>query len=289
MPTKQRATPTKANGSAGTETARSRSGKKNASPKMQPGPRSGKKSAPPPITHSSRETVTPGIGSAKKGKGDFLGKGGVLTLGKAASGRRNSRGSEGGGTPRRTVSGGKGGGTPKGQAGAAAAKTSGPKKTSRTTGDESSSGDPDDEDDDDGSENADMDGMEESSDDGDDVVKGAKAAARSNKAALKGRKQDEDEDEDEDEDDAEESEQELQSFMEAFPGMSSEEEEEGGGVLGGARLDDDDDSAHESGSEEDDEDEDGLMEVNRAVEDNCVADAKFFAPVHIFLGSSIDL
>ena len=85
MPGKRRSTPSKANGSSATAAVdEQRSSKSKPSSAKSPPSSSGKK-GPPPIgpTHASRETVTatPGKGSAKKGKGDFLGKGGVLTLG----------------------------------------------------------------------------------------------------------------------------------------------------------------------------------------------------------------
>lgn len=266
MPGKRRSTPSKANGSNATAAAGEQRSSKD-SPSAAKSPAS-KKNAPPSNapTHASRETVTatPGKGSAKKGKGDFLGKGGVLTLGRAPSGRKAARGGGGvgaGTSPRSNRSPAASGKKPAG-----ASKARGGRKGAAAEKDVSP-GDGDD-DDDDVSEGGDgVDGMEESSDDdgaAEQSLAEFKASRKKSAAAARSRKGGGDEDE---EDDGEESEQELQSFMEAFPGMSSDEDGEDEGLGGGGG---------ESGSDvsegDDDEDDDddggergGLMEV-RGVE-----------------------
>ncbi|CAM9201057.1 unnamed protein product, partial [Laminaria digitata] len=274
MPGKRRSTPSKANGSSATAAVgEQRSSKSSPSSAKSPPPSSGKKKGPPPIapTHSSRET---------KGKGDFLGKGGVLTLGRAPSGRKAARGGGGGSgsSPRPSRSPAPSGKKPAG----GASKARGGKVSARgATASNDMSLEDEEEDDDDDADDEDAEGgtgvygMEESSDDGGAEQSLAEARKSAAAAATRSKKRSKqsgggggDEEEEEDASGGEESEQELQSFMEAFPGMSSDEEEEEEEGLGGGES-----SGGESGSgvdeEDDDEDDDeggergGLMEIER--------------------------
>lgn len=227
MPAKRRPTPTKAGGSS--NAASPRSGKSGGGAKI-PTPSSGtKKKAPPPIvaTHSSREN----------GKGDFLGKGGVLTLGSKASPGGRGRGRGGKSSPGRG-----GGGGPKGRG--AASKARG--RPGASGGSDASSDEGESE------RGEDVEEMEESSEDGEGQQEPVASAKRGKSKKGKGGEVDESE--------GEESEQELQSFMEAFPGMSSDEDEEGedGGLGGDGR----DSSSGGEESDSDAEEDGGLMDVS---------------------------
>eukprot|EP00904_Undaria_pinnatifida_P013680 jgi/Undpi1/9442/HiC_scaffold_27.g11899.m1 len=261
MPGKRRSMPSKTNGSSATAAAGEHRRSKD-SPSAAKSPAS-KKKAPPSNapTYASRETVTttPVTGSAKKGKGDFLGKGGVLTLGRTPSGRKAARDGGGGSSSRSSRSPAGSGKTPAG-----ASKARGGRKGAAAERDASSQEDEDGGDNDDNSEGIDgLDEMDESSDDdsaAEQSLEQFKASRKKSAAATRSRKGGGGDDEEED---GEESEQELQSFMEAFPGMSSDEDGEDEGLDGGvggesgsdvSEQDDDDDEGGERG---------GLMEIER--------------------------
>lgn len=250
MAAKRRLTPTKAEGSSGN--AKHGAKKAAAAAAKSPPPSAGKKKkAPPPIApaaHTSRE----------KGKGAFLGKGGVLTLGGKTSG--GGRGKGGGRGSNRSPGRGGHGGPKKGRGGAAGGRGAAAATTAATAVEGNNASSEEDGESEDGGE---LDEIEESSEDGSqeeeeeaEQVTGAKAKANKSKHGG-GKRQEEDSSE------GEESEQELQSFMEAFPGMSSDEEEgEDGTGLGGAGMGSDGSSSDDAGSESDEDEEDGgLMDV----------------------------
>eukprot|EP00752_Nemacystus_decipiens_P002246 g2129.t1 len=235
MPTKRRPTPTKAVGSIDSPSVRS--GKSGASAKI-PTPSSGtEKKAPPPIA------VTPS--SRENGKGDFLGKGGVLALGSKASPGGRGRGRGGKSSPGR--GGGGGGDNAKGRG--APPKARGPPGASGGSDESSDEGESSDF-------GEDIEEMEESNEDGEEQQEYAAAARMGKRRKGEG-------EEDYDSSEGEESEQELQSFMEAFPGMSSDEDE--GGEDGG--LGEDSGDSNSSGGEESDssaeERDDELMDIER--------------------------
>lgn len=283
MPAKRRTTSAKAKGSSAV-TASSDGPNKHAAVKSPPRSMSGKKKATSPPIHASRETVTVGTGTAKNGKGDFLGKGGVLTLNRADGGGKGSRGRSG--TSGRGVIGSSRS-SAQGRTTAVAAKrtvlrTSGraaPAGAEADSDGSSASGQEDQEDDEDSEGGDEV--FETKKSRGKDVegrVKictGSKSAAAtsSRRGSQRGGHEKEkkgDEEEEGEASEGEESEQELQSFMEAFPGMSSDDEGEEGLELGEDGRKGDSSGAESDSQGEDDDDEqedeqDGLMEVSSLV------------------------
>ncbi|CAM9544111.1 unnamed protein product, partial [Ectocarpus sp. 12 AP-2014] len=251
MPAKRRPTPTKAEGSS--DNAKNGVKKAAAAAAKSAPPSVGKKKkAPPPIApaaHTSRE----------KGKGAFLGKGGVLTLGgKTSGGGRKGSGRSSNSSPKQ----GGHGGPKKGRGGAAGGRgaATATKAATAVAGSNVSS-----EEDGESEDGGELDEMEESSEaDSEEEEEAAEqvmsAKAKANKSKHGGGKRQE-----EDSSEGEESEQELQSFMEAFPGMSSDEEEgEDGTGLGGAGMGSDGSSSDDAGSDSDGDEEDGgLMDIER--------------------------
>lgn len=259
MPAKRGGTPSKTNGKSGAKVAIDSTTKNNGLAKNPPLSAKNSKATPPHITKiPSRETVsmtnTKGVkeSTSKKGKGDFLGKGGVLTLGRVTGGRRSSRGKNSGGntlgpsSSNSTPQGGVSGHSKPMKRVVSKAVSSGRKGASRAVVDNDASI-----------------GNEEDSSDSVEVGGIAEMEDSSDEGTHKKRNRIEDGLKDEEGSAGEESEQELQSFMEAFPGMSSDEDGGGEGfrVAGAGNESSSGDSRSESGGEEEEDEEGGLMEV----------------------------
>lgn len=269
MKSKRRATPSKSNSgddftpNCNAKIAR-RAPSSNGSPQVVPGHPT--KTTPPLIASPPRDTAS--ITRNKvltKDKGLLSGKKGAIALAKTSGklGRKNS--TEGENVSRETTS-------PKGRRVAGRVKdTSNNGASSNAKSSRDFHKENDEESDKSEQDENDADEMEESDDEDEEISLGHRSKSSStgrdsrSKSRAKGLEDDDNKSDEEEDLDGEESEQDVQSFMQAFPGMSSDEDEKEEDEV---EMEEDEDDQHdESDSDHEEEDEDegdgsGLMKAS---------------------------